>query len=167
MACLRIKDILSTLDLDRPFFKDLEEHNFCLWEQFIKGIGDGNRGVLWLTWFSQVSNCADPEYGTVIGLARKIRTETNVEFATVEIDRLDDSTLECTVKVLNEFCGRFTEEPVQSTAEWAIVDGRALIGRYEVRKNDIFGQRPQRTGRVDQAGDEWQASVASSGEVLV
>lgn len=124
------QDVVCALELDGPFFKDFGEHQFCLWEQFIKEIRGGNRGLLWLTQPSQISTCTDPEYRIVIGLARKLRAEMNLAFTTVEIDRLDDSSLEYAVKILNEFGGRFTEDAVQPTAEWAIVGGQALIGRY-------------------------------------
>lgn len=125
------QDIVSALDLHGPLFKDLEEHSFGLWEQFVGAIRDSNIGVLWLTRPSQVNNCPDPEYGIAIGLARMLRDETNLDFATVEIDLLDNLSLKCAVNVLDEFRVRLTEGSAQPTAEWAIVGGRALIGRYQ------------------------------------
>lgn len=125
------QDIVSALDLEGPFFKDLEDHKSRLWDRFVEKLRDGGHGVLWFTRTSRVNNCANPDYGKVIGLARMLRNEANLEFATVEMETLDDPNLECAVNVLKEFHGRFIEESVQPTSEWAIVGGRALIGRYQ------------------------------------
>lgn len=125
------QDIVSTLELEGPFFKDLQEHKMVLWEQFVGEVRNGDHKVLWLTRPSRVNNCADPEYGVVIGLARALRNEESLGFATVELESLDDSTLECAVNILKEFHNQLIEDSVQPTAEWAIVGGKALIGRYQ------------------------------------
>lgn len=125
------QDIVSVLDLDGIFFRDLDEHMFFLWKQLIVKIRDSSLGLLWLTRPSQVEHCVEPEYGVVIGLARMLRKKDNLDFATVEIDFLDGSSLGCVVRILDEFHGRITEEAVQPTMEWAIVSGHALIGRYQ------------------------------------
>lgn len=124
-------DIVSALELDGPFFKDLEEHKFRLWERFVRKVREEGHGVLWLTQARQVTKYADPEYGMVIGMARMLRNEADLEFATVEMEPLDSSNLECVLNILKVFHSRFTEESVQPTSEWAIVGGRALIGRYQ------------------------------------
>lgn len=88
-------DIVPALDLDGPFFKDLEEHKFRLRERFVRKVREEDHGVLWLTRASQVTTFADPEYGMVIGMARMLRNEADLDFATVEMESLDSSNLEC------------------------------------------------------------------------
>lgn len=125
------QEIISVLDLEVPFFKDLQERELILWEQFVREIRNGDHKVLWLTRPSRVNNCADPEYGVVIGLARALRNEANLAFATVKLESLDDSTLKCAVNILQDFHSQLIEDSAQPTAEWAIVGGKALIGRYQ------------------------------------
>ena len=91
---------------------------------------DRRCGVLWLTGASQVG-CTDPRFAPVIGMARVVRTETGVDFATLELDDIRGGDFGGVVPaVLAEFHHRLAEEDVTPEAEWACVRGRVLIGRY-------------------------------------
>ncbi len=124
------QDVLSVLDLDPagPFFHQLTQTQFAHFQELVRQARDRHCGVLWLTGASQVG-CADPRFAPVIGVARVVRTETGIDFATLELDNLGGD-LGVVPAVLAEFHRRVAEEDVTPEAEWACVRGKVLIGRY-------------------------------------
>lgn len=78
--------ILTTLDLSSPFFHALTSPRLAAFQALVRHARDGGCGVLWLTGASQV-RCVDPRFAPVVGVARVLRTETGVDFGTVELER--------------------------------------------------------------------------------
>lgn len=88
-------------------------------------------GVLWLTRPAQM-HCRDPRYGLAIGLARTIRTELSLDFATMELQTLDSAAAEAVLTVFHKFqrqrsvhSSDFSFEP-----EFAVHDGIVHVPRY-------------------------------------
>ncbi|VBB84212.1 Putative polyketide synthase [Podospora comata] len=126
------QDILVALDLAEPFFHNLTPRRLASFQELVRQARDRGCGVLWLTGASQVG-CVDPRFAPVVGVARVLRTETGLDFATLELDCLGQVDVEfgAVPAVLAEFQRRGPEEEdVRSEAEWACVGGRVLIGRY-------------------------------------
>lgn len=126
------QDILVALDLTEPFFHNLTPRRLASFQELVRQARDRGCGVLWLTGASQVG-CVDPRFAPVVGVARVLRTETGLDFATLELDCLGQVDVEfgAVPAVLAEFQRRGPEEEdVRSEAEWACVGGRVLIGRY-------------------------------------
>ncbi|RMD44521.1 hypothetical protein DV735_g512, partial [Chaetothyriales sp. CBS 134920] len=123
------QDIVSILDLSHPFFHDLTEKQFEAFKDLLKNVSNKDSGILWITGTAQV-DCTDPRYAMVNGVARVIRTEMNITFATLELQKFDDKSLEAVPQVLAEFQQRLEEEDVAPTTEWAHSKGETLISRY-------------------------------------
>ncbi|RMZ80055.1 hypothetical protein DV738_g3093, partial [Chaetothyriales sp. CBS 135597] len=104
------QDIVSILDLSTPFFHDLTEAQFEAFKDLLKSISEKDIGLLWVTGAAQV-NCTDPRYAMVEGVARVIRTEMGITFATLELQTFDGKGLEAVASVLAD-------------------NGETLIGRY-------------------------------------
>ncbi|KAK2831972.1 Type I Iterative PKS, partial [Arthroderma sp. PD_2] len=71
-------DILSLLDVESPFFHDIQESDFNRFKMFAERIVDA--GLLWITHLSPLQ-AKDPRYAQVLGLARVMRNETGLHFA--------------------------------------------------------------------------------------
>ncbi|WYZ43619.1 hypothetical protein EsH8_VII_000055 [Colletotrichum jinshuiense] len=128
------QDVVAALDLAGPYFHDLTERRLASFQELVRQARDRHCGILWLTGTSQVG-CTDPRFAPVIGMARVLRNETDLHFATLELelDRLDGDngcSLSAVPAVLAEFQRREADEDITPEAEWACVGDRVLIGRY-------------------------------------
>lgn len=78
------------LEQAAPFFNEMDA---CLFE-WIKALAEeASRtgvGLFWVTKESSVA-CAQPEFGSVVGLARALRQEMSVDFAVCEVDDMEQS----------------------------------------------------------------------------
>lgn len=127
------QDVIAALDLTRPFFHDLTEEQLKQFQDLLKHAASKQCGILWVTGASQVG-CVDPRYAPAIGVARVLRNETGVNFATLELEDFSEA-LSFVPGVLAEFqkgqrSERGEQESVSPEAEWAVVGGKVLIGRY-------------------------------------
>ncbi|KAF2686174.1 ketoacyl-synt-domain-containing protein [Lentithecium fluviatile CBS 122367] len=121
------QDIVSVLDLTRPYLHDAQEVDIDSLFRFLFNVRDA--GILWVTGAAQVK-CRDPRYGMISGLARNAYVELELEFATLELQDFEHSALKCIPAVLREFQLRVREPDVDPTMEWAYSEGRVLTSRY-------------------------------------
>ncbi|KAF1935695.1 polyketide synthase 1 [Clathrospora elynae] len=121
------QDIVCALDLSRPYLHDAKEPDIDALFSFLLNIQDA--GILWITGAAQVK-CRDPRYGMILGLARNAHVELELDFATLELQDFEHSTLQCIPSVLREFQRRVREPDVDPTMEWAYSDGKILNSRY-------------------------------------
>jgi len=144
------QDVVSVVDLNPagPMFHDLAETQLARFQELVRQVRDGSCGVLWVTGASQVG-CADPRFAPVLGVARVVRTETGIDFATLELDSLGD--VEAVPAVLAEFQTRLSvsEETITPNVEWASVNGQVLISRYQFV--DVLGGIAERTGTEEES----------------
>lgn len=126
------QDVVSALDLTSSLFQDLDDKLFRAWQQFVVRLRDTGRGLLWPTRTCAYAVDASPEYGMVLGISRLLGAETNIDFATVEIDHVEESSLGCMPKVLDSFQRQRQIKAAASrlTLEWRVVGGSVFIGRY-------------------------------------
>ncbi|KAH6869068.1 KR domain-containing protein [Thelonectria olida] len=130
------KDIISVIDLETSFFDSLNSSDYAAFQDLITRLAESPSGMLWLTRNSQVK-CSDPRWGQVIGAFRVIRGELGVDLATCEIDKLDDVSLDCAIKVFTKFQARMSGDTMRPEYEYAAVDGQVNIPRvYPVVVND-------------------------------
>jgi hypothetical protein len=66
----------------------------------------------------------------VIGLARTIRSELSLDFATLELQNLDSATADATLAVFRKFQGRSPSADYNVEPEFAVHDGVIHTGRY-------------------------------------
>jgi hypothetical protein len=123
------QNIVSLLDLTNPFFHDLNPEKFKAMQKFIKDLG--SCGMLWVTKACQI-DCEDPRYAMTLGLARTIRIETEVKWATLELDRSDETSWNAVVNVFEKFACRIRdpETELDPDFEWAVKDGVVCSSRF-------------------------------------
>lgn len=122
------QDILSLLDLEGPFFRTMDAKRFSLFQKMLSQVQDLKIGLLWLSRSCQI-NSTEPDYGMLPGVSRAIRTELEIDFATVEAATWETRDLSCVVNVLDKFQHRVPGGRIRSSDEWIVSNGRILIGR--------------------------------------
>ncbi|KAI1379833.1 putative polyketide synthase [Hypoxylon crocopeplum] len=82
------QDLISFVDLsgERPLLQDLSEKEL---NEFLEAVESLQQSaVLWLTPPGQV-HCQDPHAAQILGMARTVRAELAMSFATLELDKFD------------------------------------------------------------------------------
>ena len=121
------QDILSILDIDTPFFEDIEAARFESFKKFITSLNGS--GILWVTHATQI-HCSDPRFGQTIGTVRTIRSELSTELATCEVENLETSW-DQVCQVFSKFQTREEDETLKPDYEYVIHDGKVHVGRYQ------------------------------------
>ncbi|KAL4789956.1 putative polyketide synthase [Aspergillus venezuelensis] len=125
-------DIISILDLDGPFLTDIADEPYYDFQNFLAKLK--NSSIIWVTRPCHI-RVQDPRYAQIIGLARVIRSELLIDFATCEVDDLTHPSINLVVKVLDKFSARGEQEDTAAAAlspdfEYAIHNSVVHIGRY-------------------------------------
>jgi acyl transferase domain-containing protein len=122
------QDIISVLDLHSPYFSDMNNDSFQTFKSFIRNISGS--GIFWITKPSQIGS-SDPIYSQVMGIARTIRSELLIDFATCEVDNVNSSVTQI-LSVFEKFLSRDKGEDitVKPEMEFSIRDGVVRIGRF-------------------------------------
>ncbi|KAI2691625.1 hypothetical protein LCP963914a_1826 [Penicillium roqueforti] len=120
------QDVIALLDEEAPFFEGMDNQRFDSFKKLAHSLDQ--RGVLWVTRSSQ-AQCRDPRFAQINGVARTIRNELRVDFATCEVDDLDVS-FEKLIDVYEKFQVRQEDETLKPEFEYAIVDNTVQVGRY-------------------------------------
>jgi hypothetical protein len=90
------RTVVALLESDEPFFDGISVDNFLSFRNFMTN--STPKSVLWLTPDIQM-HCKDPRWGLTLGVARTIRLELSLPFATFEMRDCDTATLQSLVKV--------------------------------------------------------------------
>ncbi|KAF9889692.1 hypothetical protein FE257_006998 [Aspergillus nanangensis] len=117
-------DAIALLDLEeQPYLDSISASAF---EQLQNLMGSANR-ILWITHSSQIA-CPDPRFGLVVGFARTLRGERNIDFGTLEIDCFDDKASSIVVPVYQHF----TKPMASRDYEFIFHEGSVHTGRAAV-----------------------------------
>jgi acyl transferase domain-containing protein len=124
------QDVISLLDVEQPFFDDIDEAHFLSFKAFLLSLQDRDAGMLWVTHLIDIG-CRDPRYAQVLGLSRTIRTEQLADLATCQIDSFDNlKSINQVLQVLAKFQTRQGDEELNPDFEWAIFNGRVQVARF-------------------------------------
>ncbi|KAH8592110.1 putative polyketide synthase [Bisporella sp. PMI_857] len=122
------QDLISLIDLNKPLFQDIQENDM---QKFLDIIGVLQQSrVLWITPPAQI-NCKDPHAAHILGMARTIRAELAMSFATLELEDTAEGAANAIVKVLQKIqCGRDTNSDLEPDLEYAYANGRINLSRF-------------------------------------
>jgi SAM-dependent methyltransferase len=140
------QDVMSVLDFSSPFFASLDQDEFAHFQRFITAAKEGACGIFWLTGHCQIGR-TKPDYAVVLGLARVLRTDLELEFAILELEDFG-AAVKVAPRVFSQFQKRISEPDVNPEYEWANVDGRILISRYSYVKVAQEHKKTPLTGRT-------------------
>ncbi|GAB1201010.1 hypothetical protein APSETT444_010394 [Aspergillus pseudonomiae] len=128
-------NIISVIDLEGPFFHELTPADFESFQSYVSHLVDGH--LLWVTRSVQ-PECDDPRYALVLGLARTIRHEVMLHFATIEIDQVEKTALQPVVHVFERLLSQRDGPGASPEYEFAIREGSVQVPRF--RWNSFEGQ---------------------------
>lgn len=120
------RDVVVLLDRDGPFFENIDSQSFDSFKRFVHNLNDA--GILWISQLSQM-RCQDPRYAQVIGIARTMRSEMLLDFATCEVDDIDGAAHQL-IQVLMKSQGRDSDDSLRPDYEYSIVNGVIHVGRF-------------------------------------
>ncbi|KAJ5783184.1 hypothetical protein N7457_004958 [Penicillium paradoxum] len=120
------QDVFALLDEEVSFFENMDNQRFENFKQMMETLND--RGIFWVTGLSQI-RCLDPRFAQINGIARTIRNELLLDFATCEVDDVG-SSLEKLIDVFERFQVRQEDETLKPEFEYAILDNTVHVGRY-------------------------------------
>ncbi|KAF7563661.1 hypothetical protein G7046_g476 [Stylonectria norvegica] len=122
------QDIVALLDEQTSFLENLDAIKLEQLRTFINNIADS--GILWITKSSQ-SQCENPNFAQIHGLARCIRSELGIAFATCEAD--DTETLrgcQAVAGVFESFSERVNDGEIEPDFEYVIDKGVTRVNRF-------------------------------------
>ncbi|OQE82653.1 hypothetical protein PENNAL_c0035G03199 [Penicillium nalgiovense] len=121
------QSVVSLLDLNGSFLHDISEDNWQKIQDLLSGLN--SQGIFWVTRECQLQS-VDPRYGMVLGLARTIRAESSLDFATLEIDDLGQAAAEAVVDIYEHF-DSFRQWPgVDVDFEYILTGSTIQVPRY-------------------------------------
>ncbi|KAI1374100.1 hypothetical protein F4677DRAFT_427124 [Hypoxylon crocopeplum] len=129
--------IISILDIDQPFFHEVDEEQFEWFKSLIASRECNKSSILWVTGAAQIA-CTDPRYAMTLGTARTIRNEMDMDFATLELDHFDDSGKwqGVVATCFSEFqsclaTASKSTDMMKPNYEWAFANNALQVGRFQ------------------------------------
>ncbi|KAJ5971450.1 Acyl transferase/acyl hydrolase/lysophospholipase [Penicillium vulpinum] len=122
------EDVMVLLDTASPFFNNLISSRLSAFQSFLREIQRSHSGVLWVTRPIQM-NCENPRFSPTVGIARTVRSEFGIDFATCEVDVLKYTSIGLVIDVFETFHNRAYGENVYPEYEYAIHEDTVHVGR--------------------------------------
>ena len=121
------QNVISLLDLSSAFLDKISPDKWSAFQGYLRNLTSS--GIFWTTRSSQIG-CKDPRYSQILGAARTIRSELLIDFATFEIDTLNDFAFEALVDVFAVFEERIKGPELDCDWEYALFEQMIYIPRY-------------------------------------
>ena len=121
------QSIISLLDLDAPFFREISEEDLHTFLNFTMKLGSS--AMLWVTRACQMG-CANPDYALVTGIARTIRSELCSSFIVFELDHTGPSAWSAVLKLFLQVQRRTIHDDLVHDSEYALSNGLIHISRF-------------------------------------
>lgn len=125
------QDLICFVDIEgttKPLLRDIEEDDLSYLLQTIDELSQST--LLWLTKPAQI-NCLDPYNAQILGLARTIRAELAVDFATMEIEHAGDEAALAVASVLQKLQrARQVDGDLDPDMEYAWTNGAVHLSRF-------------------------------------
>ncbi|BCR95830.1 type I polyketide synthase [Aspergillus luchuensis] len=122
------QDIISVLELEAPLFANISHEDLIAFQKMVAR--QGNSKILWLLPAAQNEVSSSPEFGLTLGLARTLRAENSVSFATLESNWLGDPLGLPIAKIFESLHGHNSLGSLDADSEFFIRNGTILVGRY-------------------------------------
>ncbi|KAI8179922.1 Highly reducing polyketide synthase FUM1 [Colletotrichum sp. SAR 10_66] len=119
--------VVSVVDLCRGdgYFHDMTQDKLDAFKRLVKAMESKNSSLLWVTKSCQFKPI-DPTYAPVLGVARTVRAEMGLTFATLELDNVQDGALHAVSQILRR---AIVDQDQSHEMEFAISSGKVLIPR--------------------------------------
>jgi NADPH:quinone reductase-like Zn-dependent oxidoreductase/SAM-dependent methyltransferase/NAD(P)-dependent dehydrogenase (short-subunit alcohol dehydrogenase family) len=126
------RDIVFLLDVEKPYFDGIGEEALAAFLHTVKEHSASS--FLWVTQSAQIKP-QDPRFAQVLGMARTLRSELGISFATLEMQEFGPVSQEAIREVLSKIQERTTDKaPVSEfdpDQEFAWSEGAIHVGRMQ------------------------------------
>jgi hypothetical protein len=166
------QDVIAFLDKDQPFFENITSELLEAFKKLVTTLDKS--GIFWVTNPCQM-HCPDPRFAQVIGIARTVRLEVLVDFATCEVDNID-SCSDLIADVFAKFQLREEDETFKPEMEYAISNRSVNVGRvfpFSLKEelstsgpNDRVSLRTSKPGRLGDLHWSRKAQQALQGDYV-
>ncbi|KAH6649117.1 acyl transferase domain-containing protein [Truncatella angustata] len=134
------QDIVSLMDVNDEHAPILANVGADDLTTFIDLVGDvSGQALLWLMRPAQ-TQCLDPQYGQIPGVARCIRAELAIDFVTFELDKLDSEASQAVAQVLGRVQraqqAASENDSLDMDSEYVWRNGQVLISRIHTSSVD-------------------------------
>ncbi|KAH8433977.1 Mycolipanoate synthase [Aspergillus melleus] len=123
------QDLISLMDLgERPLLQDISEDDLTNFLRLVDSLQVST--VLWLSPSAQI-NPKDPQAAQILGMARTIRSELAMSFATLELEDLQPEAAQAVIDVIETLqSSRDDIGELDPDMEWAWSNGALNTGRF-------------------------------------
>ena len=123
------QDLISFIDLEeKPLLRNVKEEDFTHFLDTIDSLQQST--VVWLMASAQVHS-TDPQAAQMIGMARTIRSELAMSFATLELENTGTGAADAVVKVMRKIQGsRDDISELDTDMEYAWANGVLNVSRF-------------------------------------
>lgn len=119
--------IISLIQLDEPWPYSFSEDGFAKFKSLVSHIK--SEGILWIMRSAQLG-CPDPRQSMTLGLARTIRSELKIPFATLELDITNKYAIEQALEVFVKFNNRDDMSEMDPDYEYCLFEKKVYVSRY-------------------------------------
>ncbi|KAK8011002.1 polyketide synthase [Apiospora arundinis] len=126
------QDVVSFLDVEGgqgPLLKDISEESWSDWLKLVETLTESV--VLWLSLPAQV-RCSDPHQAQMLGVARTMRAELAMDFATMELEHTGEGAASAVTSVMGKIrrSRRAKQGDVDPDLEYAWFEGTIHLSRF-------------------------------------
>ncbi|KAL2441685.1 Highly reducing polyketide synthase gloL [Exophiala dermatitidis] len=121
------QDIISLVEIDRPFFDQVTAADLAFFQNCISEMTSSR--MLWVMGPAQLKP-SNARFGLTLGVVRCIRAELSTQVATLEVDKLDGTVGQTILKVYETFSNTTSISATNPELEYIMVDGVVHVGRF-------------------------------------
>ncbi|KAL2441692.1 Highly reducing polyketide synthase gloL [Exophiala dermatitidis] len=121
------QDIISLVEIDRPFFDQVTATDLASFQNCISEMTSSR--MLWVMGPAQLKP-SNAHFGLTLGVVRCIRAELSTQVATLEVDRYDRTVSKTIFKVFESFSNTTSISATNPELEYIMVDGVVRVGRF-------------------------------------
>ncbi|WYZ42231.1 hypothetical protein EsH8_V_001126 [Colletotrichum jinshuiense] len=125
--------VVSLVDICRGdgYFHDMTQSKLDTFKRLLQSLQENHMGLIWITRPCQIGP-VDPTYAPLLGVARTVRAEMGLPFATLEVDSVNPDALLAISRVL---CSAILRHDVSTSRndgdmELCYCSGRIIIPRF-------------------------------------
>ncbi|EQB57236.1 KR domain-containing protein [Colletotrichum gloeosporioides Cg-14] len=146
------REIITTVDVDAPFFENITASALSNFQDLIATASRSQTGIFWLTRPSQL-RCPDPRWAQTVGTTRSISSELSLDLATCEVD--DSSSMSTIAKVFTKFQRHRRNSQCQPEYEYSIHNNAVQIPRvYPINVSEELQRMSQEKSGKGDDGDK-------------
>ncbi|KAI9038141.1 type I polyketide synthase [Aspergillus affinis] len=122
------ENVIALLDVESPFLHDMSQSTYSAVQSWMPSV----KLLLWVTHSTQMES-KDPRFSLILGLARTLRCELNVDIGTCEIDSFNEAALPIVTQAFKELGTSITG---QGSRDYEFISHRGVghTGRAAVAK---------------------------------